>query len=75
MEGMSVTRDYFRLLGIQPVLGRTFLESETGFPPAPVVMPPLGTQLKAMSPLRSPAMNQGSQCRCPWRATSAFVRP
>src|SRR6267142_2234765 len=30
MEGMVVTRDYFRVAGLQPVLGRTFLESETG---------------------------------------------
>jgi putative ABC transport system permease protein len=30
MEGMVVTRDYFRIVGLQPVLGRTFLESETG---------------------------------------------
>jgi putative ABC transport system permease protein len=38
MEGMAVTRDYFGLLGVQPMIGRTFLESETGFPPAPVVI-------------------------------------
>jgi putative ABC transport system permease protein len=39
MEGMAVTRDYFGLLGVQPLIGRTFLESEAGsFPPAPVVV-------------------------------------
>src|ERR1700732_3480058 len=30
IEGMIVTRDYFRVTGLQPVLGRAFLESETG---------------------------------------------
>src|SRR5204863_4144655 len=38
LEGMVVTRDYFRLLGVQPVLGRTFLDAETGFPAAPVIV-------------------------------------
>jgi len=38
MEGMWVTRDYFHVLGLQPVMGRTFLESETGAKPAPVIV-------------------------------------
>ncbi len=38
MEGMVVTRDYFRVVGVQPVLGRTFLESETGATTAPVII-------------------------------------
>ena len=38
IEGMWVTRDYFRVLGLQPLLGRTFLESETGAKPAPVIL-------------------------------------
>jgi putative ABC transport system permease protein len=38
MEGMWVTSDYFRVLGLQPVLGRTFLESETGEKSAPVII-------------------------------------
>jgi len=28
MEGMWVTKDYFRAVGLQPILGRTFVESE-----------------------------------------------
>jgi putative ABC transport system permease protein len=28
MEGMWVTADYFRAMGLQPILGRTFVESE-----------------------------------------------
>jgi putative ABC transport system permease protein len=38
IQGMWVTRDYFRVLGLQPELGRTFLESETGAKTAPVVV-------------------------------------
>ena len=38
LEGIVVTGDYFRVLGLQPLLGRTFLETETKFPPAPVVV-------------------------------------
>ena len=30
IEGMRVTSDYFSAMGLQPILGRTFLESETG---------------------------------------------
>lgn len=37
LEGMWVTRDYFDAAGLRPVLGRTFLESETG-PHAPPVI-------------------------------------
>src|SRR5882762_2715281 len=38
MEGMVVTRDYFRVIGLQPVLGRTFVESETAATTAPVII-------------------------------------
>jgi hypothetical protein len=43
LEGMAVTRDYFRATGLQPVLGRTFSEREGGPGAAPVVI--LGYQL------------------------------
>jgi len=43
IEGMWVTRDYFHVVGLQPVKGRTFLESETGTTPAPVII--LGYEL------------------------------
>jgi putative ABC transport system permease protein len=38
MEGMAVTGDYFRAAGLQPLMGRTFLASETAFPTAPVII-------------------------------------
>jgi putative ABC transport system permease protein len=38
LEGMVVTKDYFRVLGVQPVLGRTFTEAEVTSPPAPVII-------------------------------------
>ncbi len=38
IEGMLVTKDYFRLTGLQPALGRTFLESETKTGAPPVVI-------------------------------------
>jgi putative ABC transport system permease protein len=43
MEGMWVTKDYFHVTGLQPMIGRTFLESETGATPAPVII--LGYEL------------------------------
>jgi len=38
LQGMPVTRDYFRVMGLQPVLGRTFTESEGRSGSAPVVI-------------------------------------
>ena len=38
MEGMWVTHDYFRVLGLKPLIGRTFSASETGPNPAPVII-------------------------------------
>jgi putative ABC transport system permease protein len=38
MEGMAVTSDYFRALGLQPLLGRTFLDSETVEKAEPVIV-------------------------------------
>ena len=38
MQGMFVTRDYFRALGLRPLIGRTFAASETGLKPAPVII-------------------------------------
>jgi putative ABC transport system permease protein len=38
LEGMFVTREYFSAVGLQPILGRTFLESESGSKPAPVIV-------------------------------------
>jgi len=38
LEGMAVTADYFRVLGIQPLMGRTFNDADTKFPPPPVII-------------------------------------
>jgi len=39
LEGMWVTKDYFRVTGLHPLLGRTFAESETAnAPPASVII-------------------------------------
>ena len=40
LEGMRVTKDYFKVLGIRPVLGRTFLDAETepGAAASPVII-------------------------------------
>ena len=42
-ERVWVTRDYFHVVGLLPLKGRTFLESETGATPAPVII--LGYEL------------------------------
>ncbi len=38
MEGMWVTKDYFRTVGLQPKLGRTFVEAETSPNGPPVII-------------------------------------
>lgn len=38
MEGLAVTRDYFRVTGQKPLLGRTFSDDETAFPTKPVIV-------------------------------------
>ena len=38
LEGMWVSGDYFRVVGLQPLLGRTFNDSETTFRPKPVII-------------------------------------
>ena len=43
IEGMVVTRDYFKVTGLQPVMGRTFVESENVAGPPRVII--LGYQL------------------------------
>jgi putative ABC transport system permease protein len=45
LGGMVVTRDYFRLLGLKPVLGREFVESEAGRPKVPPTAIILGYEL------------------------------
>jgi len=38
LEGMWVAKDYFRVLGLKPILGRTFSEAEAAFKPKPVII-------------------------------------
>jgi putative ABC transport system permease protein len=38
LEGMLVTKDYFPVMGLQAELGRTFLESDAGPQPHPVII-------------------------------------
>jgi putative ABC transport system permease protein len=38
IEGMLVTKDYFHVTGLQPVLGRTFVESEAKSTSPPVII-------------------------------------
>jgi putative ABC transport system permease protein len=38
MQGMVVTREYFNVTGLRPVLGRSFVEAEAGGTTAPVVL-------------------------------------
>ena len=38
MQGMAVTRDYFSVTGLQPILGRSFVEAEAGAKTPPVVL-------------------------------------
>ena len=38
MEGMAVSGDYFKALGLKAFMGRTFTEAETSYPTAPVVI-------------------------------------
>jgi putative ABC transport system permease protein len=43
LEGMAVTPGYFRVMGLEPMLGRAFSEAEAGATPAPVIV--LGYEL------------------------------
>lgn len=38
VEGMWVTPNYFRVMGLKPLMGRTFVSTETETKPAPVVI-------------------------------------
>ena len=38
LEGMIVTRDYFRVVHLQPILGRAFVESDAGVAPPPTII-------------------------------------
>src|SRR5262245_22489339 len=38
LEGMAVSQDYFKVAGLEPILGRTFSETEASFPTAPVMV-------------------------------------
>jgi putative ABC transport system permease protein len=38
MQGMVVTREYFDITGLQPILGRSFVEAEAGGKTPPVVL-------------------------------------
>src|SRR5215469_6039929 len=38
MQGMVVTREYFTITGLQPILGRSFVEAEVGGKAPPVVL-------------------------------------
>ena len=38
LEGMFVSTDFFKVLGLEPLLGRTFQESETAFPAGQVIV-------------------------------------
>ena len=38
LEGMFVSKDFFKVLGLEPLLGRTFSESETAFPAGQVIV-------------------------------------
>jgi putative ABC transport system permease protein len=43
LEGMFVSKDFFKVLGVKPLLGRTFQDSEVTFPPATAII--LGYEL------------------------------
>jgi putative ABC transport system permease protein len=38
LEGMIVTRDYFRVVRLQPMLGRAFVDSDVGVTPPPTII-------------------------------------
>jgi putative ABC transport system permease protein len=38
LEGMFVSKDFFKVLGLKPLLGRTFQDSETAFPAGNVII-------------------------------------